>query len=85
MYKRIHSFLRKHKLINTNQFGCKSKHSTGHALISLIEIIKKYLDDGEIVCGVFMELQKALETVNHEILFEKLKHHGIRSKQNDSF
>ena len=56
-----------------------------HALISLIETIKKYLDDGKIVCGVFIDLQKAFDTVNHEILLEKLKHYGIRSKQNDWF
>ena len=85
MYNRIYSFLCKHKLINTTQFGFRSKHSTEHALISLIETIKKYLDDGEIVCGVFIDLQKAFDTVNHEILLEKLKHYGIRSKQNDWF
>ena len=49
----------------------------------MIETIKKYLDDGEIVCGVFIDLQKAFDTVNHEILLEKLKYYGIRSKQND--
>ena len=85
MYNRIYSFLCKHKLINTTQFGFRSKHSTEHALISLIETIKKYLDDGEIVCGVFIDSQKAFDTVNHEILLEKLKHYGIRSKQNDWF
>ena len=85
MYNRIYSFLCKHKLINTTQFGFRSKHSTEHALISLIETIKKYLDDGEIVCGVFIDLQKAFDTLNHEILLEKLKHYGIRSKQNDWF
>ena len=56
-----------------------------HMVISLIETIKKYLDDGEIVCGVFIDLQKAFDTVNHEILLEKLKDYGIRSKQNDWF
>ena len=85
MYNRLYSFLCKHKLINIIQFGFQSKHSAEHALISLIETIKKYLDDGEIVCEVFIGLQKAFDTVNHEILLEKLKHYGIRSKQNDWF
>ena len=49
----------------------------------MIETTKKYLDDGEILCGVFIDLQKAF--ANHEILFKKLKHYGIRSKQNDWF
>ena len=82
MYNRIYSFICKHKLINTTQFGFWSKHSTEHALINLIETIKKYLDDGKIVCGVFIDLQKAFDTVNYEILLEKLKDYRIRSKQN---
>ena len=83
MYSRIYSFLCKHKLENTKQFGFRFKHSMEHALISSIETIKKYLDDGKIVCGVFIDLQKAFGTVNYEVLLEKLKHYGIRSKQND--
>ena len=60
----------KYKLINTNQFGFRSNHSTEHALTSLLETIKKPLDNDEIVFGVFIDLQKALDTVNHEILLE---------------
>ena len=85
MYNRIYSFLCKHKLIKTRQFGFRSNHSTEHAFISLIKTIKKYLDDGKIVCGVFIDLQKAFDTVNHEILLEKLKYYGIIRKQKDWF
>ena len=58
MYYSIYSFLCKYKLINTNQFGFRSNHSIEHALISLIETINKSLDNDEIVCGVFIDLQK---------------------------
>ena len=68
MYHRIYSFLCKYKLINTNQFGFRSNHSTEQTLISLIETIKKFLDNDEIVSGVFIDLQKAFDTVSHEIL-----------------
>ena len=85
MYHRIYSFLCKYKLININQFGFRSNHSTEHALISLLKTIKKSLDDNEIVCGIFIDLQKAFDTVNHEILLEKLNHYGIRSKENNWF
>ena len=85
MYHRIYSFLCKYKLINTNQFGFRSNHSTEHTLISLIETIKISLDNDEIVCGVFIDLQKAFDTVNHEILLEKLNNYGIRSKENNWF
>ena len=85
MYHTIYSFHFKYKLINTNQFGFRSNHSAEHALISLIETIKKSLDNDEIVCGVFIDLQKAFDTVNHEILLGKLNHYGIRSKENNWF
>ena len=54
----MYSFLCKYKLINTNQFGFRSNRSTEHALISLIETIKKSLDNDEIVCGVFIDFTK---------------------------
>ena len=85
MYYRIYSFLCKYKQISTNQFGFRSNHSTEHAFINLMETIKKYLDNDETVCGVFIDLQKAFDTVNHEILLEKLNHYGIRSKENNWF
>ena len=81
MYNIIYSFLCKHQLQNTTQFDFRSKHSTKHMLISLIETIKKYINNYEIAYGVFIDLQKAFGTVNHEIFLENLKHYGIRSKQ----
>ena len=83
MCNRIHPFLCKQELINNNQFSFQSKHSTKHSLISLIETIKEYLDDGKIVCGGFVDLQKAFDSVNAEIFTEKLKHYEIKSKLND--
>ena len=85
MSSRIYSFLCKYKIVNANRFGFRSKHSIEHALISSIETIKKCLDDGEIVCGDVIDLQKAFETINHEIFLKKLKHFGIISEQNDWF
>ena len=81
MYNIIYSFLCKHQLRNTTQFDFRSKHSTKNMLISLIETFKKHIDSYEIPYGVFIDLQKAFGTVNHEILLENLKHYGIRSKQ----
>ena len=75
IYNKIYSFLCKHKLLNTNQLSFRPKHSKEHAIISLVETIKKYLDDGEMLRRVFIDLQKAFDTGNHEILFEKLKHY----------
>ena len=49
-----------------------------HALISTTELIKSELEDGNYVAGIFIDLEKALDTVNHDILIQKLSHYGFR-------
>ena len=49
-----------------------------HALVSLTESIRNSLDDNKFGCGIFIDLQKAFDTVNHKILLNKLEHYGIR-------
>ena len=83
MYSRLGKSLTKYKLLFKEQFGFRNNHSTSHALISLIDLIKKYLDDDFfIVCGVFIDLQKEFDTVKHEILRVKLDFHSIRGLAN---
>ena len=58
-------------------------YSTSHALINITENVRKALDDGNIGCGVFVNLQKAFDSVDHKILLVKLNHYGIRGVSND--
>ena len=60
------------------QCGFRTGHSTDRALISLTETIKASLDKKRFGCGIFIDLQKAFDTVNHDILLKKLEHYGIR-------
>ena len=63
----------------------RQQYSTSHALINITENIRKVLDGGNIGCGVFVDLQKAVDTVDHQILLAKLNHYGICGVSNDWF
>ena len=83
MYNRIYRFLPDNNLIYPLQFGFRQKYSVVPALISLTENIRKNLDEGNIDCGIFVDSQKAFDTVEHDILLSKLEHYGIRSRANE--
>ena len=65
------------------QFGFRSKHSTKHSLITITETVRKSVDKGELTCGIFLDFQKAFDTVSHEILLSKLDHYGFRGLTNE--
>ena len=50
---------------------------TTHALVSITQAINKTIDNQKFVCGVFIDLKKAFDTVNHDILLLKKEHYGI--------
>ena len=64
------------------QLWFQKKSSTAHAVISSIENIEKAIDNKFFVSGVFLDIQKAFDTVDHNILLHKLSHYGIRAGAN---
>ena len=74
-----------YQCIYSLRFGFRKKHSTNHALIDITETIRQALDNKKFACGVFVDLQKAFDTVNHDILIDKLEHYGIRGTANNWF
>ena len=72
MHIRLVNFLKKNKLLFCNQFGFGNGYSVNYALTGLKELIRKALDEDKFACGVFIDLQKAFDTVDHNILLSKL-------------
>ena len=68
MYNRLYEFLDKVDAFYSLQFGFRGKHSTKHALIGITETIQSTSDNGKYGCGVFIDLRKAFDTVNHFML-----------------
>ena len=78
MYTRLLSFIEKHEILYKHQFGFRKQYNTNLALVMLIDKLSQALDAGKSVVGVFLDFSKAFDTVNHEILCNKLRNYGIR-------
>ena len=85
MFKRLYDFPLKHNCIYELQFGFREKHSTTHDLLNLTENIRNALNKNEFSVSVFIDLQKAFDTVDHKILLDKLFYYGIRGTANQWF
>lgn len=78
MYNRLMEYISNHNVLYNFQFGFRQDHSTEIALTVFIDKVMNALDNGQHVIGIFLDLAKAFDTVNHEILIKKLRHYGIR-------
>ena len=77
-YKRLLSFIEKHSILSNNQYGFRANHSTAYAITELVESITDAVDDNKYSVGVFIDLKKAFDTIDHKILLDKLEIYGIR-------
>ena len=78
MYIRLYSFLLCKNVIYDKQFGFRKNHSTSHAINYSVDNILHELEEKNHVIGIFVDLSKAFDTIDHKKLLVKLDHYGIR-------
>ena len=76
--KRLRQYINKHNYFFNGQYGFRTNHSTGLALNEMVNIIVNAIDSNKHSIGVFIDLKKAFDTVNHSLLIDKFKFYGIR-------
>ena len=76
----LYKFLVENNILYQKQFGFQNAHSTEHAILELVNQITEAFSQGKHTLGIFLDLSKAFDTVNHNIFLQKLKAYGIQSE-----
>ena len=77
-FNRIYAFLVKHSILFKHQFGFLPSKNTSHAIISLVDYVLDCFENKSLSCGIFLDLSKAFDTIDHTILLRKMHNYGIR-------
>ena len=80
VYKQTYSFLSNTNQIYSKQFGFRKRHSCDNAVSELIGTIVKNLQQKRYTLAVFLDLSKAFDTLEHDVIFKKMERYGIRGQ-----
>ena len=78
MYNRLFKYLSENSILYEKQFGFQTSHNTEHAILLLVNQPYQLFDESQFTLGIFIDLSKAFDTVDHKILTKKLELYGIK-------
>ena len=76
----LYKYLTDNSILYKNSFGFQEGHSTKHAIVQLVDQIRNRSENKQYTLGVFVDLTKAFDTVNHKVLISKSENYAIRGK-----
>lgn len=85
VYDQLYEYFSKNHLIYDSQYGFRQLHSTELAALEITDRLSQNMDKGKISITIYLDLSKAFDTLDHEILLDKLHYYGIRNTSNDWF
>ena len=80
MYNRLFKCLTENSVFDDKQFELRNSHSAEHAIIELINKLLPQFERNRYTLGIFIDLPKVFNTINHQILLKKLKLYGVTGK-----
>ena len=80
MYNRLQKYLKDQNILYDKQFGFRAGHSTEHVIAQLVGQIYEAFEKNEYTLGVFIDLSKDFNTIDHSILLRKLELYGITDR-----
>ena len=83
VYSQLYAYFECNKLLYSSQYGFRQGHSTEFAALELIDKIAFLMQEGKVPVGVFLDMSKAFDTLNHDILLDKLSYLGISGISKD--
>ena len=70
MHKQLYEFLEKNNVLFKNQYGFRKRNNTKYAVLEMVEKIKETIDTKKFGCGIFIDLRRVFDIVNHQILIK---------------